>query len=201
MKKMISPNQCTDDIKMPLSIEDKIKIFHDRIYGWQLHIAEVVINGTDSSDKETNIKGIADSGFATLQILMSYFETIAVYENGITDRKKDPNHKFTKGVLSVFPDLCKYDESVRTTFINKLYAGVRCGLYHNAMTKAGISISSTYEDVILFEPLGNGIGINPHLLPKTLLDHFDQYITRLYDPKETILRQNFEKSFDTDNSI
>ena len=54
------------DFVMPLTnIDHKIEIFYERIWGWQLHIADLCINGGESHKREdTLLKRLPQSGIA-----------------------------------------------------------------------------------------------------------------------------------------
>ena len=103
----ISPSFQVTDFRQPLSISDKIAIFEDRTIGWKLDIADQVINGRKRSDGSEERSPILHSGFATLEIVFSYFEMIAKYEDGFA--QKGGSRKFFElGVYSVFPELRRY---------------------------------------------------------------------------------------------
>ena len=74
----ISPNYFNTDFSWPLSIDDKITVFCDRIYGWQLDIADQIINYRKGSNDEI-IEGLPHAGYAVLHLVLSYFEMIAKY--------------------------------------------------------------------------------------------------------------------------
>lgn len=61
------------DLAWPLKIEDKINIFYEQVWGWQLHVADLIANGKCPIDGEAGVQSIPDSGFAVLQICLSYF--------------------------------------------------------------------------------------------------------------------------------
>ncbi|MBY9001102.1 MAG: hypothetical protein KGD64_09320 [Candidatus Heimdallarchaeota archaeon] len=82
-----------------LTIDDKINIFVDRVKWWQLDVADKIINGyIDEVGRE--IPKIPDSNFATLSVVLSYFEMIGKYCEGYTDKSK-ARHYFTKGFLII----------------------------------------------------------------------------------------------------
>src|SRR5438552_205685 len=105
-------------------IEKKIEIFRERVYGWQLHIADLVINGGRNDDDTEDIKPIEHSGFATLQILLSYFETIARYEAGSTEEGRS-REMFIEGFLTVFPQVRSFPYLATRKFLDHLYKSVR----------------------------------------------------------------------------
>lgn len=187
MPMWISPHYKDTDFVAPLTLDDKITIFEDRTEGWQLDVAEQVINGRKLSDGRV-IEGVQHSGFAVLSMILSYFEMIAKYEDGYA-RKGRSGHYFSKGLCSVFPDLAKQPASIADT----LFEGARCGLYHAAITEPDIILTSEIPEAVRFEvPLV----INPHRLVRVLQAHFQRYLQQLRDSSNAVLRANFEKKFD-----
>ena len=84
----------SSEIPWPPSFEQKVDIFYHRHLGWQLHVADLVSNGGDPlshGDAVTPLPAVPHSGFAVLQICLSYFETIAQYQriNAKTTRPGD----------------------------------------------------------------------------------------------------------------
>jgi len=69
----ISPKYTTLDFPNGMTIENKIDIFADRINGWQIGIAQKIIQHQ-----------IQHSGFALLHIVFSYFEMIGKYLSGFS---------------------------------------------------------------------------------------------------------------------
>lgn len=90
----LSPSYHDTDFSLPFSLEDKITLFEDRILGWKLNIADQLINGSQEKSP------IRHSGYATLDIVFSYFEMIAKYEAGFTGGES--KKYFKQGVYSVF---------------------------------------------------------------------------------------------------
>lgn len=80
-------------LSWPLAFEQKVELFYEQTIGWQLHIAELVANGGtaygDPGNREGSvIKAVRHSGFAVLQICLSYFETIGRH-TGATGKNSD----------------------------------------------------------------------------------------------------------------
>jgi hypothetical protein len=187
------------------SLEKKIEIFHAKVWGWTIHIAELVANGGKSHGKVTEAAAAADvtrvpeSGFAVMQILLSYFETIGIYVEGETNPRGRSAELFEHGVLEVFPQLNSYPYSPTKAFLKTLYRGGRCGLYHRTATGKGVALADLGNKVIEVWANGEQIVLNPHKLPAHLNQHLHSYCDRLKDAGNEQLRKNFEKCFDRDN--
>jgi len=83
----LSPSYQDTDFPLPHSLDTKITLFEDRVLGWKLDIADQIINGGQEKSS------IRHSGFAVLDIVFSYFEMIAKYEDGFTGRKSEEYFK------------------------------------------------------------------------------------------------------------
>src|SRR5262245_65277742 len=100
-------------LRWPLTFEKKVELFYEQTLGWQLHIADLVANGGTAFGEEGRREGnvscaIRHSGFAVLQICLSYFETIGYY----TDTPKGSKEAFRLGVAKVFPNLAAADPNI-----------------------------------------------------------------------------------------
>lgn len=178
--------------------DKKVEIFYEKIWGWTLHVAELTINGGRNHEDTEDASPVPHSGFAVLQILFSYFEMIGRYVEG--NLGKDQSKEFfTKGLRYVFPQIDSFPYRPTKTFIDILYAGGRCGLYHMSMTGKGIAISGNPPSAIAYSPEGTEIIINPHRLPAELNLNLKKYCNDLRNPANNGLRDNFQKRFDRDN--
>lgn len=187
----ISPQYTDESFERPWTIETKIEIFLDRTMGWQLDIADQMINGDVKS--EPPINPIEHSGFAALQVLFSYFEMFGKYEDGYTGEGRSAYY-FRRGVIAVWPDF-NLDDKL-SAHITRMYKHGRNGLYHNAATGSRIVIWGGFHASL---GLGdNRLTINPHRFVKQLIIHFLGYITKLKNPDNVELRERFERRFDID---
>ena len=205
----VSPKYRDSDFPAPLSTEDKITLFEDRILGWKLDIADQLINGNNLPDGSMERTPIPHSGYATLDIVFSYFEMIAKYEDGFADIGES-KHYFKQGVYSVFPNMRNHQVntnipgvqgkvvSIIDYVLGLMYEGVRCGLYHSGSTGGRVVLSEGFKGPFVFDPQNISLGINPQLLVQKLKDHFSDYINRLRDENNQELREKFEARFDFD---
>jgi hypothetical protein len=175
-------------------IEKKIELFYDFVWGSQLHVADLMINGGKHHDGQTVVTAIPHAAFGALFILVNYFEMIAHYHAG-TAAGKAPREWFYEGVRLVFPDdLNKQNRADADSLLDKLYVKVRCGLYHVGRTRSGIGLWGKREPITYFR--SGQLFINPHALAGALKYHFHEYVERLKNPSETELRNAFESRFD-----
>jgi hypothetical protein len=187
MRMAWSPNLTNEDFPLNYDdwvLEDKIRLFEDQVLGWQLLIADDIINV--HADENPH------SGFAVLAMLLSYFEMIGKYLEGSTGERK-PKKYFKVGLTNVFPNLKEKNEVT-----NILYGDARCGMYHEGLIGKRIILTRNYNTPIL---VVNEdfliIAIDPHTLTTTLVKHFKGYIDQLKTSKSgSLILQNFLIRFD-----
>ena len=124
------------DLMWPLTIEKKVDIFYHQTLGWQLHVADLIANGGEELEGGRKVESVGHSGFAVLQICLSYLETIGKHQ-GV---KRRDGENFRAGALEVFPELDTVPPGVRKGLLDALYSGARCGLYHNSRTSRGVGL-------------------------------------------------------------
>ena len=191
----IAWNIRSDALAWPLTFEKKVEIFYERTLGWQLHIADLLINGGQPLGTTDTLVPIRHSGFAVLHICLSYFETIGHYQKGYDGKKA-----FKAGVQSVFPQLSTSYGADADELLDRLYSGARCGLYHNSMTVPGLGLGQpTSGEAMEYDPTTKRLAISPERLPRVLEAHLEQFREKLLDPSNLELRKKFEWRFDQDN--
>lgn len=202
----LSPSYRDTDFSFPHSLDTKITLFEDRVLGWKLNIADQIINGSQETSS------IRHSGFAVLDIVFSYFEMIAKYEDGFKGGESEKY--FKKGVHSVFPEIRKFPPSTASplspvgnvvslvdTVLSLMYKGIRCGLYHSGVTSGKIFLTTEIETPIAFDVQLQMLIVNPHLLVPKLKSHLRNYIERIRDNKNIDLRTKFEVRYDFDTYV
>ncbi len=201
----IAWNINSDEIRWPPTFEEKVEIFYQRTLGWQLHVADLLANGGQPLGATTYISRVDHSGFAVLQICLSYFETIGHYEHGVSspNPKGTAGYFFKMGVRSVMPRLpAESGETLFDELLDALYGGARCGLYHNSMTVPNIGLGQPFDgEPVGYDPEAKRLAISPERLPRALKVHLEQFRARLLDPQNVALRQKFEGRFNVDNGI
>lgn len=157
--------------------EIKIKVYEDRVAGWFLDFAKKL------SDNE------GDAGFIVLSIAVSYIEGNQQFREGKLSKNNSCNF-FVRGMKRIFDK-----EEIPEEIIKKYYNQVRCGLFHDGITKKNVSISGGYNNPISYS--AGKIFINPHkFLDKIILD-FKLYISQLSENLN--LRDNFERRWNLEN--
>lgn len=197
----ITPHHRMDDFTTPWSLDDKITIFQEQTYGWQLHVADQCINGY-TAENGNEIPWIADSQYAVLSIVFSYFEMFAKYEHGFipqNPKQQFSGEYFRRGIKSIFPMINSYPQHIIDTILDHLYEGVRCGLYHAGIIQTAVVLTDGTTNAMELRgphPRILRLYINPELLVSQLKDHLQQYVDKLHDPSNITLRSNFERRFD-----
>ena len=199
----VTPKRRLKDIPKNRTLDDKIDIFYERIYGWKLDIADQLINGKVIQNEKGKviIEGNPHAAYATMDIILSYFEMIAKYRDGYTKNGKSRFY-FKKGFCSVFAEEVANikEEKMRSTLeklLDTLYDGARCGMYHMGFTDTRIFLAAPETPPFKSDSLGR-ITLNPNKLVKLIIIHFNSYIKQLKDCNNTSLRNNFEQRFDFD---
>lgn len=195
----VTPKRMRSDFILPISLDQKITIFFERIDGWQLSIADRIINGIRDEKGKIVSCPLPDSAYAVLSIALSFFEMIAKYESGYIGKGQSEFY-FKKGVRSVFPELKKYPRMLVDDLLDVLYNGVRCGLYHSGFTNLKVFIRNDVKGAIGLTKQKRLI-VNPELLVPALRKYLEEYIERLQAFRNAQLRKNFEKRFDFENEL
>lgn len=180
----------TSEFTKPVSFDRKVELFYERLYGWQLHIADLCINrSTDDLHRH--------SGFAVLQICLSYFETIGKYQAGFCRNGASKQH-FKIGLKAVFEHARRMSQNRFDAFSERLYRAARSGLYHVSQTGPGVLLRRQ-RTVVRFDSNHSVVIIDPHRLPVRLKQHLDDYRRRLEHGRDRRLCTNFEARFAHDN--
>src|SRR5688572_12629209 len=178
----LSPRHTSQDFKDGWTLDDKIEVFIARIEGWQLGVAEEIVN-----------KKIKGRGLALLHILFSYFEMIGKYQDGVIEDGRTSRYYFLKGVKTTFPEIQSEEDK---DFLQNLYTSVRNGLFHTGMPRSNVILQDNTPGSIGHIPGANLLSINPDLLVKDLQFRFSEYASQLRDKTNTELRMKFEARFD-----
>ena len=177
-----------------LSIKKKVELFYAQTLGWQLHFADLIARGGDTleapgGNPAYSVVAVEHSGFAVLFICLSYFELVgSMFVSG--DSKK----RFKAGVKHVFP---RHFNVYGEAFLERLYAGARCGLYHAARASKGVGLGEPPDGTaLMYIPQADQVIISPARLPVALKDHLDRLKLDLLDPTNAALRKQFQRRYD-----
>jgi hypothetical protein len=181
------------DLPTTLNFEQKVQLFYEQTFGWQLHIADLIANGGVPLPGGEAIQRIEHSGFAVLQICLSYFELIgSLY----AAKGESDTGKFKTGVLHVFPDLSD-DSAESRELLKRLHEGARCGLYHEGRIRPKIGLGQPPDGAVIAIDSSNGtVAVSPERLPRALKAHLENFRSQLLDPANSALRTAFERRFD-----
>ena len=122
-------------------LEDKIDVVEDQMTGWLFDHARFLASPANPNAQH--------AGFAILSIIGSYFEAIASYIRGQSSESQSLKF-FAYGFVEVFPTLPLWIEQQGVpnpqkeleTIAREYYKEVRCGLFHEAMTRGRVVIVS-----------------------------------------------------------
>ena len=190
----ISPNFTFEKLDNP-SFNDLIDVFEDRITNWIINPAKELL--------ETQ-----HGYFAATGILLSYFEAIQSYIKG-QESRGNSGAFFVGGFEAVFAS--KNGEHVKQ-LASTIYIQARCGFFHEGLMREKIFFSTTKKDAILVTlPKENGnldlngkiesAIINPLRFQWCVERHFTDYINKLRDSSNQIIRDNFKKIVDSNWKI
>jgi len=167
----------------PLTLENCIDVFEDRMNGWML-------------DWAVHLNKKEHAGFAALHIGLAYFESIAVFIKG-----KDSNGKsksfFKFGFAEVYKaKLDNWSKTIQDEIKDLFYKQGRCGSFHSGIAKKEIGL----EDGDLFTVrLSNArvdsIWVDRYKFIEAISNHLKEYVLKLRNPSETELRLNFVEAW------
>ncbi|HME08833.1 MAG TPA: hypothetical protein VKG25_17375 [Bryobacteraceae bacterium] len=169
------------DLPNTLTFERKVELFYEQTFGWQLHIADLIANGGVPLSGGEAIKRVEHSGFAVLQICLSYFELIgSLYAaNGESDTRK-----FKTGVQNVFPQLSD-GSAASGQLLKRLHEGARCGLYHEGRIRPNIGLGQPPDGAVIAMDSSNGtVALSPERLPRALKAPFGGFPKSTVGPRE-----------------
>jgi hypothetical protein len=185
MPHYVSRKFLNTDFSSPPTLDEKIKVFEDRVLGWQIEIAEEIRSQIESGGENGAFR---HAGYALVTLLFSYFEMIAQYIEG-TSSNGGSKATFLRGFCYVFPAT-----SLSSPEIEEVYKRVRCGMYHDGYTKFGTLISGNFSPTVSLE--NSTVKVNPHTLVDDISAHFVGYIATLNTVTNVAERTKFENTFD-----
>ncbi len=154
-------------------IDTKILIYEDRQFEWFFNVAKRLTNDNEA-------------GFVVLMIASSYIESNQQYREGASSGRKSEEF-FIKGAKRIFPELSDNE-------ISLLYKEVRCGFFHDGITRKTIFITGLQDKI--FKKVGENLIINPYLFLDKIISDFQAYINAIKNISNGELRNKFEKYWD-----
>lgn len=194
----VSPNYDSSKLQSGM-LADKIDVFEDQMNNWLLAHAHSLASPDYPRNQHT--------GFAILTLVGSYFETIASFMQGQSSKNK-AGEFFSIGFRNVFPEFESQVVAKGVTDVaaelrrvaDAYYTEIRCGLFHEAMVRAGTVIvkgaNHTIQVVEDFTTKNLRLEVDPFHLLNRVQSHFTSYITKLRNTDEVQTRTNFEKEWD-----
>ena len=179
------------DLPNTLTFEQKVELFYEQTFGWQLHIADLIANGGVPLSGGEAIQRVEHSGFAVLQTATIHSIGFLYAASGESD-----TGKFKTGLQNVFPQLS--DRSAASgQLLKRLHEGARCGLYHEGRIRPNIGLGQPPDGAVIAIDSSNGtVALSPERLPRTLKAHLEGFRSQLLDPANSALRAAFELRFD-----
>src|SRR3990170_2990231 len=113
-------------------VETKILVYEDRVTGWFLQYGQML--------QEQH-----DAGFVVLQVALAQIECIEQYRRGVSSEKQSGEF-FCSGIKRVF-SLTDADDPGLKNF----YRLVRCGLFHDGVTRARVEIENRFDRALEFD--------------------------------------------------
>lgn len=170
-----------------------IKIFKDRFVTRFFNPINALVEHSDAKIKNY-------CGFTVLAIDCLLIETFNQFYHGI-DESKDKEE--FKASFQTFEDFFKRSEYFNKDFdtqkkITAFYKHIRCGLLHQGETKEESKINFKKPQLITVSD-NNGIEsieINRLEFHKRVREYFDDYLEKLKDKNQSLLRQNFITKMD-----
>jgi hypothetical protein len=185
---MLSPECHRDAFPGGPDYEGKLRIFESAVRGWQLGIAEQLINGNNGNPL------IPDSGFATLAIVASYPEMYWQYRRNESSDGRS-GQAWREGIIEI---LQLVNSEGNRAAMDRVYRLARCGLFHDGRTRLDVLLSGEFAHAISVDEQGV-VRVNPHRLTRALLDHFETYVAALRQEGEASeIGGNFSRRFDED---
>jgi hypothetical protein len=146
--------------------------------------------------------GVRFGEVAALSLLFGYFEPCAIYRKG-EDSRGQSKAFFRAGFIEVLRKAA-ISESLLGRIADMLYDEVRCGLFHEGMTREHILFGNAAGELMATLPRIDGKIVEDGRIQSVLIDprkffivverHATQYLKSLRNPNSTELRENFKRA-------
>jgi len=158
------------------AFETRVAIFEDRSVGWFFRVADTI--ASDGS-----------AGYVILQIAASQIEAIQQFRKGESSKNKSADF-FVAGLMETFAEA----KPEHAPLLRNFYHAVRCGLFHDGMTRTGVVISQGFEFAfaVVGDQANQQIQINPWRFIAAVRANLNDYVAKLRDPSNVELRRAFD---------
>lgn len=164
--------------------ERAISILRGRIYGRYFDPTDHLMLAEESKPAHER-----RFGFAIVAIDCLLIETFGAFLEGLETTDRISEATFCKFLTTRQQFSSIFTESLAKQF----YKQFRCGILHQAEVGGGSKVWSVGS---LVRESNGSLTINRNELHKKLKAAFEDYLTELSDPLNTVLRQNFRKKMD-----
>lgn len=185
MGTMLTPWTNSDDLPSPLTSPFKIRLYDERVRGFQLKVAQQMLSG----DPGTGTPLIPWAGFASLSVVFSYFESYEQHRSGRSTTKGGSGKAFRAGLREVFPHLV----GLADKHLAALWEKLRCGLYHCGNCKRGVVIGPE-QPALEYNAGDDTWYVNPEKVVTAIGEHHTRYVATLVPSSPALV--NFETVFD-----
>lgn len=157
------------------ALDTKIMVYEDLVSGWFHQYGKL-------------LQSHNDAGFVVLQLALAQIEGMEQYRQG--ESSEGRSEQFFCTALKRIFELNESDD----IWLKEFYSLVRCGLFHDGMTRRRVVIENTSEMPLAFN--GKYIRISPNKFLDAVVAEFEQYVAALKDPRNADLREAFRRKYD-----
>ncbi|MGH1344680.1 MAG: hypothetical protein ACRBN8_24185 [Nannocystales bacterium] len=141
-----------------------VRQYEDRVRGWFLRWGE-------------HLRKHHDAGFVVLMVAVGYLEGNQQFRNGQSS-KNNSTAFVVQALRRIFPWVLEAEAKA-------FYGRVRCGLFHDGMTKHGVEIENRHEQALTFDD--DHFVVSPNKFLDLVVDDFDAYVVELQTPNSPAL--------------
>ena len=201
-KVKLAPMGLLCELQAPDKRPESLRLFECRVEVWQLGVAVQVLREIES-EKRPRESIWFHAAYALISIAFSYFEMIGKSLNPRAAKNKNAYLDFNYGFCDVYPEYVSPSGKC-APLVSVFRDRVRNGMYHLAYTKDNLVVhhdSSISEKDFDFKPEWRGASdvyfLDPHLMIRTIVDHFPSFVRRLREPDERYLfmQRKFDEFF------
>lgn len=156
-------------------------IFIDRIKGRHLNAIELLLEKTHGYPT-TNV----EYSFSIMGLMCFLIETLYQFYYGLDETER---YGHRDAFVNFLTSSQYFRDEFGTSKAIKFYSDIRNGILHQAQTKKNSQLTIFSGQMV--EKLPNGIRVDVIIFYEALRQEFYSYVSRLLDPVELGLRENF----------